>query len=56
MDNKEENKNEQATDYEINPGLPVQQMEIDGEKPSKEEVKEAIREINPEDDSLGKRG
>lgn len=52
----EENKKEQANEYEMNPGLPVQQVEIDGEKPSKKEVKEAIKEINPDQNSLGQRG
>lgn len=49
-------KKEQETEQLANPGIPVEQMIIKGKHPSKKEVKEAVKEINPDQNSLGQRG
>jgi len=55
MDSNKKKKQEKVGNA-TNPGLPIEQMIITGKHPSKKEVKEATKEINPDKNSFGQRG
>ncbi|MCM1312570.1 MAG: hypothetical protein NC206_02350 [Bacteroides sp.] len=53
---KNVHKKECPSDYDMNPGLPIQQIETDGEFPTDKEIRTATKDINPDINSYGSRG